>query len=146
MASGSGPAARQANRFSSAGGSGAGRNLPSEEGLKPGERLRHECEYRQVIRKGRLITAKAFKAYFLIADGLDRKAGFIAGRRVGNAVVRNRAKRLLKETYRRLKDQLPRSGFRVVFVAKSYAAAATLGEIRNDMLWVFKESGLQNTM
>jgi ribonuclease P protein component len=116
--------------------------LPSDEGLKPSERIRRECEYRQVIRKGRLITGKAFKAYFLISGRLDRRAGFIAGKHVGNACMRNRAKRLLKETYRKLKNQLPACGFRVVFVAKSKAATATLGEIRNEMVWMFEECGL----
>lgn len=116
--------------------------MPSEEGLKPSERIRQECEYRQVIRKGWLITGEAFKAYFLISDRLDRKAGFIAGKHVGNAVLRNRAKRLLKETYRLLKNQLPVCGFWVVFVAKSNAATATLGEIRNEMVWMFEEYGL----
>ena len=116
--------------------------MPSEEGLKPEERIRQEYEYGQVIRKGRLLKGQAFRAYFLISDRLDRKAGFIAGKRVGNAVARNRAKRLLKETYRRLKVQLPACGFRVVFVAGSSGAKATLGEIRNEMSWMFKECGL----
>jgi ribonuclease P protein component len=136
------PAARPASRSCSDGGSGAGRSLPSEEGLRPGERIRQECDYRQVIRKGRLITGQTFKAYFLISDRLDRKAGFIAGKHVGNAVFRNRAKRLLKETYRLLKNQLPACGFRVVFVARSKAATSTLGEIRNEMVWMFEECGL----
>ena len=116
--------------------------MPSEEGLRPGERIRQEYEYRQVIRKGRLLKGQAFRAYFLISDRLDRKAGFIAGKRAGNAVARNRAKRLLKETYRRLKVQLPVRGFRVVFVAGSSTARATPDEIRNEMAWMFKDCGL----
>jgi ribonuclease P protein component len=88
------------------------------------------------------MTGRAFKAHFLISEELDRKAGFIAGRHVGNACLRNRAKRLLKESYRRLKKRLPGSGFRVVFIAKSYAACATLDEIRNEMVWMLEECGL----
>jgi ribonuclease P protein component len=89
-----------------------------------------------------LITGHVFKAYFLVSECLDRKAGFIAGKRVGNAVSRNRAKRLLKETYRRLKGRLPACGFRVVFIAGRSTATATLRDIRNEMLCMFKECGL----
>lgn len=116
--------------------------MPSDERLRPSERIRQECEYRQVIRKGRLIAGKALRGYFLFDDRLDRKAGFIAGKRVGNACSRNRAKRLLKENYRKLKDRLPAHGFRVVFVARSGARTATLDEIRKEMIWMFEECGL----
>jgi ribonuclease P protein component len=116
--------------------------LRCREGLRADERIREECQYRQVIRKGRLIKGQAFKAYLLISEDLDRKAGFIAGKHVGNAVARNRAKRLLKETFRRLKIRLPAHGFRAVFVASSNTAEATLGEIRNEMSWMFEECGL----
>jgi ribonuclease P protein component len=139
---GNAPALKPASRYCSGDGSGAGRSLLCREGLGPDERVRRECEYREVIGGGRLVSGRAFKAYFLISDRLDRKAGFIAGKHVGNACLRNRAKRLLKEAYRRLKNQLPVAGFRVVFVAKSGAATATLDEIRNEMIWMFEDSGL----
>lgn len=116
--------------------------MPSEERLERSGRIQRESEYKQVIRKGRLIAGKTFKAYFLISKGLSRKAGFIAGKRVGNACVRNRAKRLLKESYRKLKISLPACGFRVVFVANSDTPAATFGDIRNEMAWMFEKCGL----
>jgi ribonuclease P protein component len=135
-------AAKPANRSYRGEGSGAGRSLPSEEGLQRSERIQREFEYSQVIRKGRLITGKTFKAYFIMLDGLGRKAGFIAGKRVGNACARNRAKRLLKEAYRKLKIKLPACGFRVVFVANGDTPVATLNDIRNEMAWMFENFGL----
>jgi ribonuclease P protein component len=116
--------------------------LPSEEGLRRNERIAQAFEYKEVIRKGRLIAGKTFNAYFLIGMGLDRKAGFIAGRRVGNACLRNRAKRLLRESYRISKAGLPASGFRAVFVAKDATAAAKLADVRNEMAWMFRQCGL----
>ena len=41
---------------------------------------------------------------FFLANGLNRKRlGIIASKKIGNAVRRNRAKRMIRETFRRLK-------------------------------------------
>jgi ribonuclease P protein component len=48
-------------------------------------------------------------------------AGFTATRKIGNAVVRNRAKRRLREAARLLLPQLGRPGYDYVFIARQGA-------------------------
>ncbi|MEX0326149.1 MAG: ribonuclease P protein component [Puniceicoccaceae bacterium] len=67
-----------------------------------------------------------------------RRAGFIASRRVGNAVKRNRAKRLLREAFRRNQDRLPAS-CDVVFIARSSINDASLAEIEHRLLGAIKK-------
>jgi len=112
------------------------------EGLKKSERITNRFEYKEVIREGRLIDRGAYKAFLLIRPDLDSSAGFIAGKAVGKAAKRNRARRVLREAYRRLKVRLEPGGFKVVFVAKQDAARLKSTEIRLDMEELFERYGL----
>jgi len=43
----------------------------------------------------------------MLANGLGRRRlGIIASKKVGNAVIRNRAKRKIREAFRRIKDRI----------------------------------------
>jgi ribonuclease P protein component len=75
------------------------------EGLTPAERLRKRTEFEQVYKQG-LKTSGRFMTLFLLRNGRPlSRLGIAATRKLGNAVVRNRAKRLAREIYRRHKPQ-----------------------------------------
>ena len=116
--------------------------MPFDQKLRRHERITQEHEYRTVIRQGKLVTGTGFKAYFLTGKDLRRKAGFIVGKGVGGACDRNRAKRLLKEAYRRLKPGLKPQGFRVVFVARQGLSQAESLEVASEMRGMFEKCGL----
>ena len=59
--------------------------------------------------------------------GLNGRVAFIAGKKLGNAVWRNRAKRRMRSIYRDLNVSL--DGCDVLFVARSPIAASTYKEI-----------------
>ena len=116
--------------------------MPSEAGLKRSERIAHGFEYKAIVTRGRRLNGKVLRAYVLVNGSLERRAGFIAGKHVGNACLRNRSKRLLREAYRKLKHRLPAQGFRVVFVANAATPQASAADIGSEMIWMFERCDL----
>ena len=107
--------------------------MPCNRKLGRHERITQQFEYKEVITKGKILAGRRFKAYLLVNGATERKAGFIAGRVVGGACQRNRARRLLREAYRHLKPRSAPRGFRVVFVAGRGIVGAGLREVETDM-------------
>lgn len=61
----------------------------------------------------------------------DARVGIVTSKRVGNAVVRNRVRRLLREIFRAMRPRLI-PGVWLVAVAKSSAAKATLAALSEE--------------
>ncbi len=67
------------------------------------------------------------------------RLGFSVGKRIGKAVVRNRVRRLMKESARIL---LIRSGWDIVFIARSGAASAGYQAIKEAIGGLLKQARL----
>ena len=78
-------------------------------------------KFRQVYRAGKKIDCKYAIVFYYRTGELagGTQFGFVASKRVGNAVSRSRAKRLLREATRQLTDRLPADDLWVVLVARS---------------------------
>jgi ribonuclease P protein component len=66
----------------------------------PGVRLRSRVEFTAVQERGARVTSRYFTLLSLPRAGGTDRLGIIASRRLGGAVVRNRAKRRLREIFR----------------------------------------------
>jgi ribonuclease P protein component len=93
----------------------------SASGELPREaRLRRRSEFSRIQRRGARVHTGAFTIIVETSDGARPRIGCAISRKVGNAVVRNRVRRLLKEIFRRCAGELP--AIDLVFVAKPEAA------------------------
>lgn len=96
--------------------------------LPKAHRLTRSGDYDRVRRQGR---SKAHPLLILSTapnGGEMTRVGLAVGRKVGTAVRRNRAKRLLREAARARLSDLP-PGQDVVLIARPALAAARLGEV-----------------
>jgi ribonuclease P protein component len=91
-------------------------------------------EISSLFKTARKITTANFMALVAEIDedrGPRGRVAFIAGKRLGNAPRRNRAKRLMREAAQRA--GMPQHGVDVAFVAREQTADATLDMIVRDM-------------
>jgi ribonuclease P protein component len=101
-------------------------------GFERADRLRRSSEFQRLRREGRRQASSAF--VLVVAPGVDRsdlkrtRLGIAVGRRVGNAVVRNRVKRRIREWFRHQRASL-RRGVDVVVIGRAPAAALSGREI-----------------
>jgi ribonuclease P protein component len=90
--------------------------------LLPAERVRRRSEFQAVQSEGRRIRTEHFVLLIRARDVEDRlppRLGIVASRKVGNAVQRNRAKRLTREAFRSTRDLWIAGTDLVVIVVKA---------------------------
>jgi ribonuclease P protein component len=97
--------------------------------FRPPERIRRRADFRVVYDRGVRISGR-YTTVFILANKLDvGRLGIAATKKLGGAVQRNRAKRLIREVFRRNKIA---SGFDVVVVPKRELLDASLTVLEAD--------------
>jgi ribonuclease P protein component len=104
--------------------------------------LTRASEYERVkrdglARRGRLLTLSAIA---IENSGLSR-VGFITSRRLGNAVIRNRVRRRLREIVRRHQHDL-RQDFWIVLIARRDAANASYRALEDEWLRLARRASI----
>ena len=85
--------------------------------------LRNSRQFRQVYDQGQRVHSSLFSAFFLKTESDKRRIGITVTRKIGNAVVRNRCKRRLREAIKRHFNESDNSfGFDLVINAKAAKA------------------------
>lgn len=80
--------------------------------------LRRKDDFTSIYKKGRSVGGK-YVVLFYKKNGLSyNRIAFLASKKVGNSVERNRARRLMRENYRILKDDI-RQGYDLIFIARN---------------------------
>ena len=70
------------------------------------ERVKRSDEIKTLFRKGQKVSTQGAKLFYLRNDSNKNRIAFVLPRGYGNAVQRNRSKRLSREAYRYLKSHL----------------------------------------
>lgn len=108
--------------------------------FRPRQRLKTRAEFDRVFRRGQRLDGRLF-TLVVATNGRDEdRIGLAVSRKVGGSVVRNRAKRLLREGFRLLVRE-GRSALDVVVLAKPELARLGLREVRRELEQRLRRAG-----
>lgn len=97
--------------------------------FRPAERIRRRAEFQQVYDRGVRAHSRYSTLFVLPNDRAAGRLGIAATKKLGGAVQRNRAKRLIREVFRRNKVA---PGFDVVVIPKRELLDASLTALEAD--------------
>jgi len=100
--------------------------------FRPSQRLRKKAQFDRVFRRGARLDGRLFTLLVAANGGSQDRLGLAVSRRVGDAVVRNRARRLLRESFRRL-PAAGRPPVDLVVLAKPEIAGLALAEVEREL-------------
>lgn len=110
--------------------------------LKSAMRLRTQRDFVKIKAQGRRVVHGCMIANWLpLPPQAKPQLGVVTSRRLGNAVVRSRARRLLRETFRLHQHQL-REPLAVVLIARSSIVGRRLAAVELDYLHILRRAGL----
>jgi ribonuclease P protein component len=105
--------------------------------LKYQNRLRKNKEFKAVYGKKNTIATDVVVLYIMKNEKGVARMGFSVSKKIGNAVVRNRCRRMLRETVRLHLNDI-KTGIDYVFVGRSALAGADMGRVETDVVRALK--------
>ena len=104
-------------------------------------RIINNNEYRLVYKHGKYEVGRLCVIYRMPVAKQKTRIGFVTGKKVGGAVERNRARRLMKEVYRLNQHQI-REGYHIVIVGRGPLKDATYERAEKEILYLLRKSKL----
>lgn len=112
--------------------------------MKKTKMLKKNYEFRYVLKKGESFYGKYVITYVLKNKFGKNLLGLAVGTKVGKAYQRNRIKRLIRESYKVLEDEI-KEGYTILFLVnrKDFDyKELTFDKIKNDIEKIFRKSKL----
>jgi len=97
-------------------------------------------EFDKVRRDGDKLVGKRMVVGLLPApDGMTRLGIVVSRRYDGKAVIRNRARRLIRESFRLTRREISKS-YWIVVIARKYMHDCSLEQVQNEFRWILDKS------
>jgi ribonuclease P protein component len=105
-------------------------------------RLGQNRDFARVRQQGeRLALGCLIANWHRLPDGTSPKLGIVTSKRIGNAVARNRARRLLRESFRQHQHELSQP-VELVLVARHSIAGRDYAGVKKDLLATLRRANL----
>jgi ribonuclease P protein component len=115
---------------------------PKRLRLSRASRLAQSRDFARVRQQGeRLALGCLIANWNKLPDGGTLKLGVVTGKRIGGAVERSRARRLLRETFRRHQHEFAQP-VELVLVARNSIAGKKFADVEKDFLAALNRAGV----
>lgn len=105
------------------------------------EILREQRHFVSVYKKGKSKSSKLIIVIYRKNRLQHNRTAFVASKKVGNSVKRNRARRLMREAYRSLEEKTV-NGYDIVFVARSGIDEYKMQDVQRSMYGLLNRESL----
>lgn len=105
------------------------------------ESLKKQQHFNKVYKSGKSIANNLLVMYTLCDKSTINHLGISVSKKVGNSVVRHRATRLIRESYR-LHETSVKLGYNILFIARNDITNKAYKDIEGAMLNLFKKTNL----
>lgn len=104
------------------------------------EVLRGKRDFSAVYNKGRS-AGGFYTVLFIKPNGLEyNRLAFLASKKVGNSVLRNRARRLMKESFRDISERKRiKEGYDMIFIARNSINGKKCADVASSMEYTMRK-------
>lgn len=111
--------------------------------MKKTKMLKKNYEFRKVLSKGKYYTGKNIEVFIQKNNKDYNLIGLAISVKTAKAVKRNYIKRLIRENYKIIEDEI-KVGYNIVFLWKKKAniKKATFLNIKSDIIYIFSKANI----
>lgn len=106
--------------------------------------LNQNRDFLRLYKRGSSIVSKNIVLYYRKNKEERNRLGITVSKRIGKAVIRNRAKRIIKESYRNLEPSM-KNGYDMVIVARTAINGKKMWEILESLEKSLKKAGIYSS-
>lgn len=103
--------------------------------------LRGQKDFSTLYNKGKSLGERYVVLFYKKNNLPYNRTAFLASKKVGKSVCRNRARRLMKESYRELRDTIG-VGYDILFIARNTINDRKCADVKKSMEAALRRSGL----
>lgn len=103
--------------------------------------LKKNSEFRRLYSKGRFFQSPLIVTYVIKTKRNCVRIGITTSKKIGNAVLRNRSRRIIREAYLSVLPEL-KTGYDIVFVARGKTPFVKSTDVLRVMKKQLKEAGI----
>lgn len=103
------------------------------------ESIKCNVDFRRCYHRGKCIVCPMFALYINKTRRKTLRLGITVSKKYGKAVIRNRARRIIKEAFYQIQPLLPSGGYDIVIVARARLKNAAMQDVKRALEGLIKK-------